>query len=99
MRNVLLSSTILIVVGSADARLVVMRAQSAAPPTLAFEVASIKLTGMPGGKKVGAEPPPKAAGGVLTPQGNRFTARNASLLTLIRFAYGERNVDGVSVRS
>ena len=61
-------------------------AQSTSP---VFEVASIRANKTGGSsKRVGDPPTAVGTGGVMTPQGNRFVARNATLRTLIRFAYG-----------
>src|SRR5687768_13003101 len=59
-------------------------AQSTSP---LFEVASVRVNTIGGVGKSG-EPTPVGTGGVMTPQGNRFAARNATLRTLVRFAYG-----------
>ena len=59
-------------------------AQSTSP---LFEVASVRVNTIGGVGKSG-EPTPVGTGGVMTPQGNQFTARNATLRTLVRFAYG-----------
>ena len=59
------------------------------PGTMSFEVASIRQNTIGGpGKKVGDPPTPVGTGGVMTPQGNQWTARNATVRALIRFAYG-----------
>jgi uncharacterized protein (TIGR03435 family) len=74
-------------------------AQERPEPAPAFEVASIKaVTGtLILGK--GGRPVAPGSGGVLTPQGTRWQARNVTLRTLIRVAYGQRNVDGEPVRA
>lgn len=62
---------------------------AAQPAPLVFEVASIRENRIGGpGKKVGDPLTPVGTGGVMTPQGDRWTARNATVRTLIRFAYG-----------
>jgi uncharacterized protein (TIGR03435 family) len=66
--------------------------QPSAPP--AFEVASIRVNKIGGpNKKAGDGPTPVGTGGVMTPQGNRFTALNATVRTLVRFAYGTSDND------
>jgi uncharacterized protein (TIGR03435 family) len=57
-----------------------------------FEVASIRANTIGGpGKKVGDSRTPVGTGGVMTPQGTQWRALNATIRTLIRFAYGSDN--------
>jgi uncharacterized protein (TIGR03435 family) len=54
-----------------------------------FDVASIRVNKIGGpSKKTGDPLTPVGTGGVMTPQGTQWAARNATLRTLIRFAYG-----------
>ena len=66
--------------------------------TPVFEVASIKINKGGGAKKPGSSAP-KGTGGVLAPQGDRLRAQNATLRTLILYAYGQQNADGDAVLS
>ena len=69
-------------------------------PSPTFEVASIKVNKVGGGKSRGpASPASIGMGGVLTPQGDRLRAPNVTLRTLLRYAYGQENPDGTAVLS
>jgi uncharacterized protein (TIGR03435 family) len=57
-------------------------------PRPSFEVASIKLNKAGGGK---GSTTSVGTGDVLRPQGDRLLTRNATLRTIIRYAYGEPN--------
>lgn len=62
---------------------------AAQAPPLAFEVASIRVNTIGGpGKKLGDPLTPVGTGGVMTPRGTLWRAGNATVRTLIRFAYG-----------
>jgi uncharacterized protein (TIGR03435 family) len=63
----------------------------------AFEVASIKVNRVGGAK--GNTRTPVGSGGVLQPRGDRLLAQNATLRTLVRYAYGQENADATAVLS
>ena len=67
-------------------------------PKPVFEVASIKIN-KGGGAKAPGTTTPVGTGGVSRPQGDRLRAQNATLRTLILYAYGQQNVDGDAVVS
>jgi uncharacterized protein (TIGR03435 family) len=67
------------------------RPDTQAPPSRpSFEVASIKMNKAGGGKGSSTS---VGTGDVLRPQGDRLLTRNATLRTIIRYAYGEPNGD------
>jgi uncharacterized protein (TIGR03435 family) len=80
---------ILLATAGAIVAIVTVVGAQARPDTLSFEVASIRRNTLGGpGKKIGDPPTPVGTGGVLTPQGDTWRAQNATVRTLIRFAYG-----------